>query len=225
MSGTVRGDAIAQTWVANAGAWIQAVRGERLESRRVATDAAILRAVSRQPVQRVLDVGCGEGWLLRALADAGKDVVGIDVSPGLVDAARRAGAGAVHLMSYDAFAADPTCLGRFDGAICNFSLFEENLTPLLAAVCAALHPGGFLFVQTLHPSHAQEGGNARGWREENFEQLADLGFRPTAWFSHPTEAWTAMLADAGLREVHTDTVSHPHSGVALSLLICASKAL
>ena len=41
MSGTVRGDAIAQTWVANAGAWIQAVRGERLESRRVATDAAL----------------------------------------------------------------------------------------------------------------------------------------------------------------------------------------
>lgn len=38
--------------------------------------------------RRALDVGCGDGVLSRALAARGLDIVGIDVSPGMVELAR-----------------------------------------------------------------------------------------------------------------------------------------
>src|SRR5438270_5751580 len=41
-----------------------------------------------QPGERILDLGCGTGQLTRAIADAGAQVVGIDNSPGMIEAAR-----------------------------------------------------------------------------------------------------------------------------------------
>jgi hypothetical protein len=51
------------SWQANADAWTAAVREQRIESRRLVTDAAIL-ALALAPL-RILDLGCGEGWLRR----------------------------------------------------------------------------------------------------------------------------------------------------------------
>lgn len=51
------------SWQANADAWTAAVREQRIESRRQVTDAAILALA---PL-RILDLGCGEGWLRRTV--------------------------------------------------------------------------------------------------------------------------------------------------------------
>ncbi|MGB8860298.1 MAG: glycosyltransferase [Ilumatobacteraceae bacterium] len=40
----------------------------------------ILQMVERRPPMRILDVGCGPGWLAQALTDAGHTVVGIDLA-------------------------------------------------------------------------------------------------------------------------------------------------
>jgi ubiquinone/menaquinone biosynthesis C-methylase UbiE len=45
---------------------------------------AILAAASIQPGHRVLDVGCGAGFLLRAYRDAGADVFGVDLSEAML---------------------------------------------------------------------------------------------------------------------------------------------
>ena len=79
---------VAAQLVANASAWSAAVRERRIESRRTVTDAAIVAAVLEQNPRRVLDVGCGEGWLARALSAHGIDVTGIDTSAPLIEAAR-----------------------------------------------------------------------------------------------------------------------------------------
>jgi hypothetical protein len=48
---------LALSWQANADAWTSAVREQRIESRRLVTDAAILQAVLALSPARVLDVG------------------------------------------------------------------------------------------------------------------------------------------------------------------------
>src|SRR5688500_2673930 len=74
-------------WDDNAAAWTTAVRHGRIPSSRAGTDAAIVAACNRYQPYRVLDVGCGEGWLARALSSPGRDVLGVDGSAPLIDAA------------------------------------------------------------------------------------------------------------------------------------------
>lgn len=82
-------EALLASWQHNAQAWIAAVRGGAIASRRQVTDQAILLAILGRQPQRVLDLGCGEGWLLRALGERGIQAVGVDADPALVQAARR----------------------------------------------------------------------------------------------------------------------------------------
>ncbi len=85
---------LAESWVHNAHAWTDAVRSGAIPSRRAGTDEAILQAIAHAPDGALLDVGCGEGWLSRAIATQRthrRTVVGIDASAPLIAAARLAG--------------------------------------------------------------------------------------------------------------------------------------
>ena len=62
-----------------------------LEATLEPVNAAILNALDLQGAQRIIDVGCGGGGLTRAIADRGSkasDIVGLDISDALVEAAR-----------------------------------------------------------------------------------------------------------------------------------------
>lgn len=60
--------AILESWDTNAQAWTQAVRNREIESRNRVTNRAIVDAILAQNFQSMLDVGCGEGWLIREIA-------------------------------------------------------------------------------------------------------------------------------------------------------------
>src|SRR5687768_1888520 len=80
--------ALQASWESNAEAWTAAVRSGAIESRRLATDKAIVTAALTLKPAKVLDLGCGEGWLAGALAQHGLETVGIDGSASLIAAAR-----------------------------------------------------------------------------------------------------------------------------------------
>jgi len=209
------------SWQLNAKAWIDAVRGGAIESRRQVTDQAILLAILGRQPERVLDLGCGEGWLLRALADRGIDAVGVDGDAVLVEAARAAGSSAVHKASYEQLAAEEVDIGGDYDLVCaNFALLHQDIIPLLAAMKALLAPSGTVVIQSLHPWSMANGVYQDGWREESFAGFAGQ-WQPMPWYFRTLASWLNALDMAGLRLVNLQEPQHPQSAVPQSLLLVA----
>ncbi|TNF83329.1 class I SAM-dependent methyltransferase [Pseudomonas sp. ICMP22404] len=210
-----------QSWHHNAQAWIDAVRTGAIASRREVTDQAILLAIlSRQP-GRVLDLGCGEGWLLRALAGRGIQAVGVDGDATLVESARATGSSPVHLASYEALVQAKVDIGSDYDLICaNFALLHQDIIPLLTAMKALLVPGGALVIQTLHPWVAAAGDYQDGWRQEHFEGFKGQ-WQPMPWYLRTLPSWFNALDMAGFRLTGLQEPQHPQSTVPQSLLLVA----
>jgi ubiquinone/menaquinone biosynthesis C-methylase UbiE len=100
--------------------------------------------------RRTLDIGCGEGRLGRWLAQRGHRVCGIDISPGLAQAARESG-GYEEIVSASASEL-PWPDASFDLAIACMTL--QDMTDPVGAITEAarvLAPGGALCVAMPHP--------------------------------------------------------------------------
>src|SRR5688572_10439099 len=143
---------IVDSWHKNATPWTAAVREQRIESRRLVTNQAIVDAVMSRRPQSVLDIGCGEGWLVRALVAQGvQRAVGVDVVPALIEQAQAAGGGEFRVASYKDIARGDLDL-TVDVAVANFALIgKEAVDALIRASPSLLRPHGALIVQTLHP--------------------------------------------------------------------------
>ena len=212
-------DQLLRSWDANAAAWTEAVREGMIPSRRAGTDAAIVEAVLERHPRSVLDVGCGEGWLARALASHGIEVVGVDASAALVERAREQGGGTFHVCSYEDLAT--IHMGAaFDAAVCNFSLLDDEIYPVIEAVRSKLDQEGVLVIQTVHPWTARGDEAYRdGWRTETFSGMGAGFTEPMPWYFRTLESWVRVLQRSGFRIADLREPIHPESGEPLSLLL------
>jgi len=212
---------ILDAWQANAVAWERAVRSGQIESRKLVTDRAIVEAVLSRSPRTVIDVGCGEGWLARALAAEGIEVLGVDVVPSLVDSAQAQGGGSFRVMSYEEVA-EGALKARADVVVCNFSLLgESSVDRLLAVVPALLEEGGMLVVQTLHPLAAGIEPYRDGWREGSWAGCGE-GFGDAApWYFRTLGGWVGAFQSAGLRLIAMREPLHPYTGKPASVIFMA----
>jgi 2-polyprenyl-3-methyl-5-hydroxy-6-metoxy-1,4-benzoquinol methylase len=205
---------ILRSWQTNAGPWSRAIRSASIVSRELVTNGAILQAVTsvsppasamRGKPWRVLDVGCGEGWLTRALASLGMRVLGIDVVPALVDDAQRSGGGEFQVLDYSAIARREWRAGPFDAAVCNFSLLgAESVELLVAGLAAYLANPGHLIIQTLHPIAAcGDAPYQDGWRAGNWCGFSHDFSDPAPWYFRTIESWRSLLERCGFDLLET----------------------
>jgi 2-polyprenyl-3-methyl-5-hydroxy-6-metoxy-1,4-benzoquinol methylase len=212
-----------QSWNHNAQAWIEAIRTGAIESRLNVTNQAIVLAVLGRQPECVLDLGCGEGWLLRELEKRAIDAVGVDGDATLVEAARAAGASQVHLATYEELVEARVDIGRDYDLICaNFALLHQDIIPLLTAMNALLAPGGALVIQTLHPWTVAAGVYQDGWREESFAGFKGL-WQPMPWYFRTLSSWLNALDMAGFRLTSLQEPQHPQSPLPQSLLLVAEQ--
>jgi len=214
------------SWQANADAWTAAVRERRIESRRLVTDAAIVQAILALAPKRVLDLGCGEGWLCRGLAEHGIEAVGVDASAPLIAVARQAGSprAQYRVCGYAELSSQAAQLGRFDVLVGNFALLEEPLAPTLNDLHGLLAANGRLLIQTLHPWRACNYASYRdGWRVETFSGFAEGFSQPMPWFFRTLESWLGLFSETGWRLQWLQEPLHPESEQPVSLLLLLSS--
>lgn len=218
---------ILRSWHRNAAPWIRALDSASIASRRLVTDAAIVAAAQAQKPATVLDVGCGEGWLARALAACGVDVLGVDAVPELIETAqRRAGPREEYrLLSYEALAGGGLAR-RFDLLVCNFSLLgKESVERLFAEARSLLNPGGRLLVQTLHPLQACGDGEYRdGWRPGSWAGFDDTFSDPAPWYFRTVGGWVDLFAHSELPVTELREPLHPETHRPASLILCGRLA-
>ena len=206
------------SWQDNAAAWTAAVRSGAIESRRLATDAAILHAVLDRRPREVLDLGCGEGWLVRALAERGVTAVGVDGAESLVAAAAQAGGSFTRLSYAELIAAPERCGTGFDLVAANFALLEKEILPLLTALRRVMTANGWLLIQTLHPLAAGP-PYVDGWRTEDFRGFGEAEWAPMPWYFRTLGSWVGVLRDGGFALQALREPVHPQDGRPLSLLL------
>ena len=111
---------------------------------------------------RILVPGCGTGHDVRALAERGMDVTGLDVAPLAVEAACRfpRKGGETYELG-DLFSLPPDRRGAFDGVFehtCFCAIDPARRADYVEAVAAALRPGGrLLSVFFTDPDNGGEG--------------------------------------------------------------------
>ncbi len=167
-----------------------------------ALGAAALDLLDPKPGECVLDIGCGDGALTQEIADRGARVIGIDLSPSMVEAARRRGLDA-RVMD----ASDMPFDRDFDAAFSNATLhWVLDKAKAARTIWFALKSGG-RFAGEMGGE-----GNLSRLREALDEQLVVRGYKPpldsSNWYPAP-EDFCAIYEAAGFTHVDVRLIERP----------------
>lgn len=170
-------------------------------------------AAATVPLGPLLDVGCGPGTVTAHLAARGADVLGVDLSPGMVDRARtRHPQCRFEVASATELDLAPASWGGILGWWSLFNLPRDIVGEVVAGFAGALVPGGQLLVAL----HAGEGERVR---------TEAYGGVPVAWTTHlwRPEEFTEVVRAAGLRVVADLRLPAPDPQSGPAFVLCAEK--
>ncbi|WP_103502513.1 MULTISPECIES: class I SAM-dependent methyltransferase [Streptomyces] len=185
---------------------------DRLETRpftraMVGTFAELVRGTENL---RAADVGCGPGHLTAMLHDLGLDAFGLDLSPAMVDYARRAHPS----LRFDAarMEALPIEDGVLGGVMAHYSMIHTppgEVPALLAEQARVLAPGGLLLVSFFATDGPEpvwfdhKVAPAYSWPVDRFaELLAGAGLIPFARLLHDPASERGFLDAHLLARLH-----------------------
>lgn len=176
------------------------------EPRRLLLNPAIFSQLGEVRELRILDAGCGRGYLARLLARRGAQVVGVEPAAGWYAAAvareRAAPLGITYLgADLSTFSAADAGLAPFDAVVVNMVLMDIPDDAAAIRNCvAALRPGGSLIITLSHPCFEEE---TAAWERQGYvavpEYLAEYTV-PQAFSvrcHRPLSHYLNLLIEAG----------------------------
>jgi len=189
---------IIESWNVNAEKWITTINNEEIESRKLVTNKAIIDAIMEHHPASIIDIGCGEGWLARALQKKGLSVFGIDGVASLIKNAIDKGGEHFAVCNYKDLAAGKLKnKNLFAAAVINFALIDKEETEeLLHYLPAMLKQNGILFIQTLHPIFLVEEYKT-GWKEGSWNGMKQNFTMPYKWYFRTIEDWVHLFSVSG----------------------------
>ncbi|MCK8680745.1 class I SAM-dependent methyltransferase [Streptomyces lichenis] len=148
----------------------------------VGTFAELVRGAGNA---RVADVGCGPGHITAMLGESGVEAFGVDLSPGMVEYARRAHpALRFEVARMEALPVEDGALG---GVLAHYSMIHtppSELPALLAEQARVLAPGGLLLVSF--------------FGTEGPSEPVRFDHKVAPAYSWPVDRFAELLAGAGL---------------------------
>ncbi|WP_047419835.1 bifunctional 2-polyprenyl-6-hydroxyphenol methylase/3-demethylubiquinol 3-O-methyltransferase UbiG [Cellulophaga sp. Hel_I_12] len=194
-------NAIKTSWDTNAQEWIKALDSEQITSRKF-TNEAIVAVLKNSKAIKILDMGCGEGWLSRAITSMGKSAVGIDATASLLANARKKGKEVYHHMSFeDIIEAKKIPNAPFDAAVFNFCIYQnKTLVSLLLELKQSVVEQGEIIIQTLHPYFLIQNQlpYQSQWIDDAWKGLAGNFTDGHQWYARTFEDWSSDFQKAGL---------------------------
>ncbi len=188
---------IITSWEKNAQEWIKVVQNQSIPSRKF-TNKAILETISSLSVEKVADLGCGEGWLTREMSQQGFRAIGFDAIENLLKEARRQGTENYYQLSFEDIISNSSLPeAPFNAAIFNFCLYlKDGVYPLLKNILSKLDPEGYLIIQTLHPFFlVQNGfGYKSQWLSDAWKGLPGNFREGHSWYARTFEDWIQLLS-------------------------------
>lgn len=217
------------SWDAKAEEWHQQVGSSGDKNRRFNSDPVLWRLLGDVKGLRVLDAGCGTGYLSIKLAQRGASVVSIDHSSGMIEVARRNAAQArvpleFHIASCSKMT--PVMGESVDRIVSNYVLMDlPDMRGAIEEFHRVLRPGGRAAVVFSHPSFSPpdrgcqrqpDGSIVCRWSSSYFEECEyeeSWGHFSTPFISYhrPLSAYWRTFRKAGfsIEEFDEPVVSWP----------------
>jgi ubiquinone/menaquinone biosynthesis C-methylase UbiE len=197
--------------------WVDAIRNNKDLIRKYVSNPALFdRLASLEGSLKVLDSGCGEGYVSRELARRGHEVVGIDASRYIIKSAKEATVGNDEYVRADVFQM-PFRHESFDCAVSNFLLVELEVPEnFIKEVQRVLKPNGRFIFQTLHPSlFISKTGQSEGRTVPDYfksTKISEKIGRPynlespieITTYHHSLSRYTHALTDNGFHIIYLD---------------------
>jgi SAM-dependent methyltransferase len=158
----------------------------------------------------VLDAGCGSGAQAEWLLGQGAEVIGVDVSPRMIDEAARRCGGKGRFLAADLAGPLPLEPASLDGITCSLALhYLRDWGVPLRSFATALRPGGWAVISLDHsfgpPLPGQRGGYFDTELVSDTWRKADVEVSQQFW-RRPLGAVFDAFADAGFA---VDRVAEP----------------
>ncbi len=192
---------ILKSWNENADEWINTLEEKKISSREI-TNKAIVDVISELGTKKILDCGCGEGWLTRSMTKIGKNCVGIDATSKLIENAKSKGSETFHIMSYDDISSEVQIPeSPFDTVVFNFCLYlKDGLLQLFEGIKKVILKNGYIVIQTIHPYFLKQQGLPlkSQWISDSWIGLSGDFKDGHKWYARTFEDWMTEFSKSGL---------------------------